>query len=708
MKFLLSWLKEYTEISLHPQTLADRLTLAGLEVKSVSQADGDWLFDAEVTPNRPDLLSHLGIARETAAVLGRPFRFPRWLEKEMRLPRASAPARVPVAIDDGEGCRRYVGLVIEGVKVGQSPPEMVRRLARLGIRPVNNIVDVTNFVLQELGQPLHAFDLDKLEGPAIRIRRARAGEKLVTIDGAERALEPDVLVIADAKRPVALAGIMGGRSTEITASTRRVFLESAWFDPRAIRRGTRLSKVWTDSSYRFERGVEWGMVQQAAVRAARMIMKLAGGELAGGPVDVLSAHRPTRHRIFLKPRRAQEILGMKSYPSQQRRFLEHLGCRVSGAGKRWKVEPPVWRGDLKIPEDLYEELARLWGYDRCPPTLPGHPRQPLESAAGSGGWRPVEDPWVAREEGIRTFLAGAGAQEIMTYSLLSPEMLARCRLDEPEPLRIRNPLSAEQACLRPSLLPGALDALSRNLRRKTNPAFLFFEVGRVFDPAEPAPEKKPQRLRDPHPGEKRSLALLAAGTPDPTWEVKQAPLGPFHLKGVLQDLCKHLGLGALTESLEPGPAPLGPGAVSLRLGQEKVGLVGLVDPALLGAFEVEGLAVAYAELDLERVAKMAPDPLRVKELPKVPPVTRDMALLLPEQVPYAQVREAIAEAGKPLMSQIRLFDLYRGKQVPPGKKSLAFRLFYTSGDRTLTEEEVGAAHQRIVQQLSSRFQAVLR
>ena len=702
MKFLLSWLKEYTEISLNPQTLAERLTLAGLEVKSVSKADGDWLFDSEVTPNRPDLLSHLGIARETAAVLGRPFRFPRWLEKEMRLPRQQAPARVPVAIEDAEGCRRYVGLVIEGVKVEQSPPETVHRLARLGIRPVNNVVDVTNLVLYEMGQPLHAFDLGKLEGPAIRVRRARAGEKIVTLDGVERALEPDVLVIADAKKPVALAGIMGGRLTEITASTRRVFLESAWFDPQTIRRGTRLSKIWTDSSYRFERGVEWGMVQLAAARAARMIVKLAGGTLAGGSVDVVSAHRPAHHRILLKPRKAQEILGMKSYPSQQRRFLEHLGCRVSGTGKRWKVEPPAWRGDLKIPEDLYEELARLWGYDRCPPTLPGHPRQPSEQLPH------LEDPWVAREEEIRTFLAGAGAQEIMTYSLLSPEMIARCRLDKPDPLRIRNPLSAEQACLRPSLLPGALDALSRNLRRKAGSAFLFFEVGRLFDPAEQASTKKPQRLREPHPGEKRALALLAAGAPDPTWEVKPVPLGPFHLKGILQDLCSHLGIGPLTESAGPGPALLGPGAVALRLGQEKIGLVGLVDSAVLGAFEVEGLAVAYAELDLERVAQLASEPLRVKDLPKVPPVVRDMALLLPEQVPYSQVREAIAEAGKPLLSQIRLFDLYRGKQVPSGKKSLAFRLAYSSGDRTLTEEEVNAAHQRIVQQLATRFQATLR
>lgn len=731
MKFLLSWLKEYTEISLHPQTLAERLTMSGLEVTSVSPVDGDWLFDSEVTPNRPDLLCHLGIAREVAAVLGRPFRFPRWLEKEMRVARQEAPARVAVAIDDNEGCRRYVGIVIEGVRVAASPPEIARRLTRLGIRPVNNVVDVTNGVLHELGQPLHAFDLDKLESPAIRVRRARAGEKIVTLDGAERALTPEVLVIADAKRPVALAGIMGGRATEIAPSTRRIFLESAWFDPRTIRRGARVVKVWTDSSYRFERGVEWAIVHQAAVRAARMILKAAGGSLAGGAIDVISAHRPAHHRIPLEPRKAQEILGMKGYPSRQKRFLEHLGCRVTGTGKRWRVEPPSWRSDLKIPEDLYEELARLWGYDRCPPTLPAHPRQSLEpppaarrprrgeggeemspgrlaAARASEGWRPVEEPWVAREEKIRTFLTGAGAQEILTYSLLSSEMIARCRLDRPEPLRIRNPLSVEQGCLRPSLLPGALDALSRNLRRKTGSAFLFFELGRVFDPAEPGPAKRPQRLREPHPAEKRSLALLGAGTPDPTWEAKPAPLGPFHLKGILQDLCAHLGIGPLAESVEEGPAFLGSTAVILKRGEEKIGVVGAVEPAVLSPFEVEGLAVAYAELDLERIARLSPAAVRVKELPKVPLVTRDMALLLPEQVPYAQVREAIAEAGGPLLTDVRLFDLYRGKQVPAGKKSMAFRLAYSAGDRTLTEEEVNAAHQKIAQHLSARFQASLR
>ncbi len=724
MKFLFSWLKEYTEISLHPQTLAERLTLAGLEVTAVSPADGDWLFEAEVTPNRPDLLCHLGVAREVAAVLGRPFRFPRWLEKEMRMPRQAAPPRAAVAVEDSEGCRRYVGVVIEGVKVAESSSKVVRRLTRLGIRPVNNVVDATNIALHELGQPLHAFDLDRLEGPAVRVRRARAGEKITTLDGAERALNPDILVIADAKRPVALAGIMGGRSTEITASTQRVFLESAWFDPRTIRRGARLSKAWTDSSYRFERGVEWTMVEHAAARAARMILSTAGGALAGGIIDVVSGHRPVRHRILLKPRKAQEILGMRSSPSQQKRLLEHLGCRVGGTGKRWRVEPPAWRSDLRIPEDLYEELARLWGYDRCPPTLPPHPRQRLEPALagdpvshkqGAFSTRAVSAPstgtghWVSHEEIIRTFLAGAGAQEILTYSLLSPEVIARCRLDRPGPLRIRNPLSAEQSCLRPSLLPGALDALSRNLRRKTGPAFLFFEAGRVFDPAETGPAaSKPQRLREPHPGEKRSLALLAAGTPDPTWEAKPAPMGPFQLKGILRDLCAHLEIGPVAESAEPGPAFLGQTAVALKLKQERIGVVGAVDPAILAKYEVEGLAVGYAELDLEKMAGLSPAPLCVKDLPKVPPVTRDMALLLPEEVPYGQVRQAIAEAGGPHLTEVRLFDLYRGRQIPSGKKGLAFRLAYSAGDRTLTEEEISAAHQRIVQQLSSRFQAALR
>lgn len=706
MKFLLSWLKEYTEISLHPQTLAERLTLSGLEVKSVTPADGGWLFEAEVTPNRPDLLCHLGVAREVAAVLGRPFRFPRWLEKEMRLPRAGKASPVPVAIEDSAGCRRYVGLVIEGVRVAPSTPETARRLERLGIRPVNNVVDATHLVLHELGQPLHAFDLDKLQGPAIHVRKARAGEKIVTLDGAERALSPDILVIADAKRPVALAGILGGRDTEITPATKRVFLESAFFDPRTIRRGTRLTKAGSDSSYRFERGVEWGMVQQAAARAARMILKTAGGTLAGGAADVVSGHRPARHRIALKPKRAQEILGMRSYPAQQKRYLEHLGCRVLGTSRRWRVEPPAWRGDLKIPEDLYEELARLWGYDRCSPTLPPFPRRALDPA----GWKPTEDPWIAREEKIRTFLAGAGAQEIMTYSLLSPEVIARCYRAPPEPLKIANPLSAEQACLRPLLLPGALDALSRNLRRKSAPAFLFFEIGRVFDPAEPATavSKKPQKGREPHPAEKRALALLAAGTPNPAWEMKPPAWGLFHLKGILADLCGQLRAGELSESVEPGPEFLVSPAVVLKAGGERIGAAGLVDPGVLARFEVEGLPVAYAEIDLEKIARVEPEPLHAEPVAKVPAVVRDMALVLPDQAPYAQVRAAIQEAGKPLLAEIRLFDLYRGKQVPAGKKSLAFRLAYSSGDRTLTEEEVSAAHQKIVQHLSSTFQASLR
>ncbi len=469
MKFLLSWLKEFIELSLPPASLADRLTMAGLEVTSLSPVDGDFLFEAEVTPNRSDCLSHLGIARETAAALGRPFRFPRWLQREFRLP-ASTGEGMPVRVESSEDCPLYVGLVIEGVQIESSPPELARRLTRLGIRPVNNVVDLTNLCLLELGQPLHAFDLDRLEGASITVRRAKAGEKLETLDGVSRTLTPELLVIADGRKPVALAGILGGKNTEITSGTRRIFLESACFKPALVRRAARIAKAASDSSYRFERGVDPEMVPAAAARAARWILRIAGGTLRAR--TEVRAEFPKRPSISLKPRKAEEVLGMKITPAQQKRHLEHLGCEIRGSSRGWKVDPPSWRNDLRISEDLYEELARLFGYDRCPASLPPFPRQSMER------WKSTEDPRLEREQNLRRLLAASGYQEILTYSLLSPETLARCGMKTAR--TIRNPLSADLACLRPALLPGALTALSLNLRRKTSETFLFFGIGAIY------------------------------------------------------------------------------------------------------------------------------------------------------------------------------------------------------------------------------------
>lgn len=691
MKFLLSWLKEYVELSVHPQTLAERLTMAGLEITSVSGADGDWLFEAEVTPNRPDLLSHLGIAREAAAVLGRPFRFPRWLQREFEL-RTQGDCPVPVAIEDPQGCRRYVGLVIEGIRVAASPPAIARRLSQLGVRPVNNVVDATNYCLLELGQPLHAFDLDRLTEQKICVRRARKGDTLVTIDGERRALSPELLVIADGHKPVALAGIMGGRESEITGSTRRIFLESAWFDPAVIRRGTRLSRLSSESSYRFERGIDPEGVATAAVRAARAIARSAGGRIRGGLAEAGSG-RTQRRWISLKPGRVSEVLGAAIHLSQQRRILEHLGCAVSNSGGRWQVQPPSWRSDVRIAEDLYEEIARLWGYDRCPATLPAAPRLSADNTtllAEGHGWD--------QQRRIRQCLASAGFEEIVTYSLIGPADHERVRLGAPGTLALDNPLGQEVSVLRKTFLAGALQTLARNLHRKASESFRLFELGQLY-------RQDGQVIRQP-----TGLGLLAAGISLSGWGAPARPLDLLDLKGVVGLLFERLGL-PLKESVgdrSDRPYLAGP-AVAWESDGRVIGAAGEVERAVLAAFEIPSeVPVAYAELDLEQVMETGSGPVRVGALSKIAPVARDLAIVVAEEVQHRAVSEAIQAGGGPILKELFLFDLYRGSQVPAGKKSMAFRLLYSAGDRTLTDPEINSAHERVVQALKERFQAELR
>ncbi|MBI3318475.1 MAG: phenylalanine--tRNA ligase subunit beta [Candidatus Omnitrophica bacterium] len=692
MRYLLSWVKEFLEVSLHPEALAERLTLGGMEVTRLEEAAGDRIFEIEVTPNRPDLLSHLGLSREIAPVLGRTFHLPRRLRREMVFLRASGEP-VSIRLEDTKGCRRYVGIVIEGVEVGPSPQKIVERLTRLGVRPVNNIVDATNLTLLELGQPLHAFDLDRLEGELVRVRRALPKETLVTIDGVSRALSPDVLVIADASRPVALAGIMGGKETEVRASTKRVLLESAWFDPVRVRRGGRIVKLSSESSYRFERGADPAMVPMAAMRSARMILKLAGGKVTRGPTDA-GDFRVVPHRISMNPARANEVLGVQISSGQQRRFLERLGCKVSPSARGLRVEPPHWRSDLRIAEDLHEELSRLFGYDRIPSTLPPLARRPLS-------W--VEEPWIAREERIRQFLAACGGQEICTYSLVHPESHGRAGSlagAVRAPLALKNAISLEYSVLRNTLLVGALETVARNLNRKSAASFHLFELGRVYHPG-PSPSNPVV--------EKRTLSLIVGGTPEPAWGVGRKGPDLLHLKGILERLFEQLGMDPALQPAEGAGSGWSGELLEWRLNGELLGRCGRVDPRVASAFEIsEGTELFYAELDLELVAKAEPAIVSVRPLAKVPPVVRDLAVVVAREVPHEELRRAIQEAGAPLLKETHLFDLYQGKQVAAGKKSMTFRLLYSAGDRTLTDEEVSAAHEKIVGVLSSRFQAALR
>lgn len=681
MKLSLRWLTQYVAVRWTPQQLAERLTLAGLEITDRRVAGDDVLLECEVTPNRPDWLSHVGVARELAALSGAPLRLP------AVPPTAAAPGPRPaITVKDRKACRRYIGTLIDGVAVGPSPAWLRRRVESVGLRSINNVVDVTNFVLFEMGQPLHAFDADRLAKGRIVVRRAAAGETLTTIDGVARRLDPTMLVIADAERPVALAGLMGGQATEVTAATRRVLLESAWFDPLVTRRCSRALGLASDSSYRFERGVDVEQAAAAARRAAALIVEVAGGRVVGRPVD-RRATRAKARSIRWEPA-AASALGTALPAAKQRQLFERLECRVAGHGARWRVTPPSFRADLRQPADLLEELARLWGYDRLPVTLP-RPYPSLRAAAPDEA-----EALRLRERRLRDALVAAGLDETMTYSLISPVALQRLGWAERARVTVRNPLSQDRSILRPTLVVGALETVARNLNRRVA-GVAVFELGRTYHWTDAG-----------QPDERRRLAIALAGLRPSSWDAKPTVWSFFHAKGVLDTLSERLiGRPLSWNPIAPTPAPHFVGDV---LTADSTTL-GFISPAVAQAFEIPaGVDVVFAELEWPSWWGTAAPPRVFQPLSKVAPMTRDIALLVDESVAHAQIVQVIREAGGPLVARATLFDQYRGAQVPKGRKGLAYTIAYSAGDRTLTDDEVAALHMAIRDALQTRLHATLR
>lgn len=697
MKLSLQWLKQYATVRLTPQQVAERLTLAGLEVTDRRVVEDDVLFECEVTPNRPDWLSHVGVARELAAVTGGTFHPP-----EPPPLKPASGRRPSIILYDRKACRRYVGILLDGVTIGPSPAWLTTRLAAVGIRSINNVVDVTNFVLFEMGQPLHAFDADRLAKSRIMVRRATAGETLVTIDGTTRTLNSSILVIADADRPVAVAGIMGGKATEVGPTTRRVLLESAWFDPLVTRRASRALGLVSDASYRFERGVDLERTLEAARRAAAMILEVAGGRVIGGPVDRRTARAKPKPIPWMPSHSA--ALGTTVTAVRQRQAFERLGCRVAGSGERWRITPPSFRADLKQPADLLEELARLVGYDRLPVTLP-RPMPSLDDAAAPGDLR-------ARERRLRELLVASGLDEILTYSLVSRDDLDRltlgnaslwAQLSGGDPIVLRNPISQDYSILRQTLIVGALNTIAWNLNRRAAGVALF-ELGRTY------------HWDDGTPQERRILSIALAGSRPGSWDAKPIPWDVFHAKGVLDTVARRLGVPLSWELVTATPViPWFHTGTDLRAqASSPEGLpanLGIVNQGVAAAFEIPAnIQVVYAELEWPMWWGGMLTAVSYQPLPKALPVTRDIAILVDQAVPHAQIVEIMKAAGGPLVQQsVTLFDRYQGPQVPSGKKSLAYTVVYGAGDRTLTDAEVTAAHTAMVNALTSPpLNAVLR
>jgi len=678
----------------------------------------DVVYDREITPNRPDLNSVIGIARELSALTGTPLRLPELRTREPAGPGNTEPPPkaedlVAVRLEDPELCPRYTARIIGGVKVAPSPDWLRSTLEKVGIRSISNVVDVTNYVMLEIGQPLHAFDCRLLAktGPDARstvvVRRAAEGERFTTLDGQERTLTRQMLLIADETKPVALAGIMGGQNSEINLNTVDVLLESACFKPQNIRFTSRRLELRTESSYRFERGGDIGICDWASRRAAQLILQTAGGTLAQGLVDAYPAPvQPTQ--IKLRPHKVNELLGIDLRPEEIEASLGRLGLKTLARKPRpVDAEPaapepitfriPTFRVDLKREVDLTEEVARLYGVDRIPATPP-------RGAIGSNAYDAVHDALAE----ARRILAGLGMFEAQGQTLISDTAAKLIAADTLVPLA--NPLSSDMNVLRPSLLPGLLEALRHNLSHKNEDAALF-ELGRVFSAAPGLPSSS-ALSQGPAGGvrEERRLALALTGRRKPMFwsgEDREAKLDIFDLKGSLEEFLDQFGLRGITYARRPESAALFSESATIHLGKSQLGELGQLHPSLAKTYDLRD-AVLLAELNLDLLLARRNAAKSFRPLPAFPSIRRDIAMLVPEATAHDAVLQAVKEAKPANLESVELFDVFRGKNVPPGQKSMAYAFTYRSPERTLTDAEANAAHEKLVAVLRQRLQAVVR
>jgi len=650
----------------------------------------DTVFEVELTPNRADCLSVVGVAREVAALTGAELRLPQPAVRE-----AGAPIgeQTSVTIEDPELCRRYAARIVRGVTIGPSPRWLQQRLQAVGVRSINNVVDVTNYVLMELGHPLHAFDLQRLTGQRIVVRRAVEGERFTTLDGQERALDADTLMICDAAGPVAVAGIMGGLNSEVESNTQDLLLESAYFDPANIRRSAKRLGLSTEASYRFERGADIEGLMRALDRATELIVQLAGGTVAQGIWDAYPTALEPR-QIPCRPERVRAVLGVELSSEQIGGYLAALGLvAVAGSGEPLLFRVPTHRVDLEREIDLIEEVARLHGYDAIPTTLP--------KVAMSAAVRPASRRMA---DAARDALASAGLQEAICLSFIDPAEDERLALEPADPLRpkvaVQNPLNSEAAVLRTTLLPGLLHSGGLNCRRQTGPLRLF-EVGRTFHPV--AGQVLPQEVQ-------RVAAVLAGERSPLGWLGDTQPVDFFDVKGLVEGLLAALGVtGVRWETLSDRPW-LHPGrGARLVLDGAQVGWCGQLHPDPAQTYEVPEQTLAF-ELDLDRLQGVRRSPGKFTGLDRYPAVARDLAVVIDRATPVQQVLDAVAEHAQrePLLRTATLFDVYTGERLAEGKVSLAMRLVYRAEQRTLTEEDVQRAEAGVLAHLEQQLGARLR
>jgi phenylalanyl-tRNA synthetase beta chain len=667
MKISLRWLQEFVDVPTEPRRLKADLTMLGLNVESFAQVEDDWVLEVEVTTNRPDCLSHYGIARELATLYRQPLKPP-----ELRVQETGRPAAETASIEiaDPDLCARYCGRVVRNVQVKPSPEWLQRRLEAVGQRPINNVADVTNYVLMELGHPLHAFDLACLRQNKIIVRRARPGEPLRTLDGVNRTLQAEDLVIADGERPVALAGVMGGEDSEISSRTRAVLLESAWFEPVSIRRTAKSQGMHTEASHRFERGADIEMAPVALERAAEMIRQLAGGEILRGVIDVYP--RPQqRGELVLRRCEILRILGLEVPWEESERILRSLGFLVEQRDDdAYRVTPPSFRLDVVRPVDLIEEVARHYGYDRLPARVrPAPPRFERDSTR-------------EKELAVSALLVALGYREIIPSSMVDPKENAQFT-DRP-PVVLANPLSQDASALRSSAVPSMLHALRWNLDRDQLD-LRFFELGKIYTLG-------PQGT----PDERRVLTLGATGhRRSASVHAHEKACDFFDLKGDLETLLEAFDLPE--RRFEPAECAYYEAGLSGCFKSEgnTVAVFGQLSQKFERDYKLRQ-AVWLAEVDFECLLKHPLRSPQFRPYAKFPAVERDFSLVVPDEIAYARLDAVLRALPVEELHLFRPVDLFRGGSIPPGHYSLLLRLTFQSQTRTLTSEEVARACRQVL------------
>lgn len=660
MRVPIEWLKELVSFRAGSDQLAQMLTMGGLETVVLP----DDSLEVDILPNRADAWSVRGVAREVSALTKFKLK-PRKIKVKESYKKVAGAVKVEVR--DRDLCPRYMARVIENVKVGESPEWLKKRLELSGMRPINNVVDVTNYLLHELGQPMHAFDASLIKDRVIIVRRANPKEKVVTLDGKEHVLDPDMLVIADPERVIAVAGVMGGANTEVSQTTKTVILESAYFDPISIHKTSKLLKVRTESSVRFEHGVDWNAVEEALDRGAAMIAELGRGEVLKGKIDVKTKDKKPQI-IELRPDRANKILGTGISTGDMISILKRLGFRVRKVDSRkLKVEIPLFRTmDIEREIDLIEEIARIWGYNRIESTMPN-----------TAFPDKVEDREDILRQKVRETMVGCGLNEVQSYSMIGPRDFEKTGIPAARAVRVTNPLTVEMSIMRMYIFPGLLNIAVYNQNRQVENVFIF-EIGKVFWGAE----------------EKWALGGLIMGSPFMS-AIDKGESDYFYLKGIIENLFRGLGveMPKVTESdhflLQPGKAA--------RV--EGVGVFGALHPDVQRNYELTK-PVFFFELDLEALFKLVPAEKRYAQLPKFPSVSRDISMFIPAGLEHQQIIELIEKVGGAIIEEIYPFDKY--------KDSIAYRLIYRHPERTLTEEEVNKKHQEIIQALTSKLSVRIR